>query len=363
MLKRILRTVVAHVIVLLLFIFGTIPSDAAVLPEISIPYFGDTVRTKESTIFWYGKVTPSENYTDVRVGYTTTDLSVKTHVFDRQMWYQQNGIVPDTLSQWDAVSLYLFLENGTGMYRFTAQVNHWQDDLVYQKAWINNGNGWVVSSIPFTATSGWRGSSPNDNATDERGWNISFTIPFSSLNLQNPPHDAQWKAVLITHDRDDPAQSVQSTVWPEGANLLDSTTWGSIVFGLPSYTAPSVANTATVTIRHNLNNDIVSDASVGGRTICGAPFDYVDPAIPDFFNGWGDATEADYDGIHREQINIQNQTDVADWPCFSKYYVTFPLNQIPAGKKIVSAQLTMHEFGGSNPSQATPSLIQVHSVS
>ncbi|MBI4130501.1 DNRLRE domain-containing protein [Candidatus Roizmanbacteria bacterium] len=357
MLKRFLRIIYIEALYFLLFFMGTVTAYAAALPEISIPYFGDTVRTKESTIFWYGKVTPSDNYTDVRAGYTTTDLSIKTHVFDRQMWYQQNGITPDSLSQWDAVSLYLVPDNGSGsMYRFTAQVNHWQSRTNYQAAWENTGNGWIVSPIPFTATSGWRGSSPNDNATDERGWNISFTIPFSSLNLQNSPHGAQWKVALITHDRDDPAQAVRSIAWPEGVNLADSTTWGNVIFGLTTYGTPAVTNTATATIRHNLNGAVMTDASVGGRTVCGDPFN------PDFFNGWGDATEDDYTPNHISQINIQNQTDVADWPCFSKFYVTFPLDQIPAGKKIVSATLTMHEFGGSNPSQATPSFIQVQSV-
>jgi hypothetical protein len=54
--------------------------------------------------------------------------------------------------------------------------------------------------------------------------------------------------------------------------------------------------------------------------------------------------------------------DVADWPCFSKYYVTFPLDSLPAGQVIHSATLTLHEFGGSQPADAQASLIQVMSV-
>jgi hypothetical protein len=44
-------------------------------------------------------------------------------------------------------------------------------------------------------------------------------------------------------------------------------------------------------------------------------------------------------------FNIQNQIDVADWPCFSKYYIIFPLDNIPAGKAIISAKLTLYQFG------------------
>jgi hypothetical protein len=61
-------------------------------------------------------------------------------------------------------------------------------------------------------------------------------------------------------------------------------------------------------------------------------------------------------------FNIQNQSDIADWPCFSKYYVTFPLDAVPSGKTIVSAKLAMYQFGNSDPVHATPSLIQVLTV-
>ena len=49
-----------------------------------------------------------------------------------------------------------------------------------------------------------------------------------------------------------------------------------------------------------------------------------------------------------EEIVIQNQKDVADFPCFSRYYITFPLGFIPHGKVIISATLTLHQFGNSN---------------
>ena len=44
---------------------------------------------------------------------------------------------------------------------------------------------------------------------------------------------------------------------------------------------------------------------------------------------------------------VQNQRDIADWPCYSKYFVKFPLDKIPSGKSILDARLTMHLFGNS----------------
>ncbi|MDW8291430.1 MAG: DNRLRE domain-containing protein, partial [Armatimonadota bacterium] len=49
-----------------------------------------------------------------------------------------------------------------------------------------------------------------------------------------------------------------------------------------------------------------------------------------------------------------------DWPCFSKYYITFPLDSIPQGKTIMRARLTLYHFGNSGgPGEARPSWIQV----
>jgi len=75
---------------------------------------------------------------------------------------------------------------------------------------------------------------------------------------------------------------------------------------------------------------------------------------------WG---QANYGG--ELYFNVQNQEDVSDWPCFSKYYVTFPLNAIPAGQVVISATLTLHQFGnagqGWDPGPQ-PSFIQVLTI-
>jgi hypothetical protein len=95
----------------------------------------------------------------------------------------------------------------------------------------------------------------------------------------------------------------------------------------------------------------VIDAAVGGTTgnLCPGDPNYI-------WNEWGNANFAD-----ASDFNIQNQADLADWPCFAKYYITFPLDSIPAGKVIVSATLTLHQFGNSGQGWTPPpepSLIQ-----
>jgi hypothetical protein len=98
------------------------------------------------------------------------------------------------------------------------------------------------------------------------------------------------------------------------------------------------------------STDTVLDASVGGYTTCGN-------GGQDKWTLWGDRVFTN--ASENEVAVIQNQKLVADWPCFSRYYITFPLNRVPAGKVILSAKLTMYEFGGSDPKLAKPSYIQL----
>jgi hypothetical protein len=76
-----------------------------------------------------------------------------------------------------------------------------------------------------------------------------------------------------------------------------------------------------------------------------------------FFSDWGNARQAGH-----TQANVQNQADIADWPCFSKYYVTFPLNGLPRGLDVHQAELILHQFGQGGGSDwnppATRSLVQ-----
>ena len=92
---------------------------------------------------------------------------------------------------------------------------------------------------------------------------------------------------------------------------------------------------------------------MGGYTTCGGNTDY--------WTEWGTTTWATYNS-ERSDFNVQNQSDISDWPCFARYYITFPLTTVPATKVIRSATLTLYQIGNSNPALAQPSLLQVLTV-
>ncbi len=334
--------------------------------RVNAPYFNvSDVDTKfsELAVFWFGKVERSSNYADVRVGYNNNELYIYVAIFDRRIWYDE-APTPATLTNWDAVSLYLNIDGAVGSavagrsYRFVAQMNGGgssQHHVAYQPS----GSNWTQTDVSFTARPGWRGERLNDDG-DDRGWAMGFRIPFSSLGLTGRPVDGTiWGMALSVHDRDAATStSLPATLWPPTANLSVPSTWGGLRFGLPGYTPPTVSSTSTYTIRHRLNGANVPDGMVGGGFTCGDGLD--------FWTQWGEQTYymlPDSPGEERGDFNIQNQSDIADWPCFARNYVTFPLDSLPPGLAVVSATLTLHQFGQSGqPGSAKASLIQVLTV-
>ena len=310
------------------------------IPTVNAPFFNDEVQYAKTAVFWFGDVTLTDNYADVRVGYSPDELYVHVSVFDRRLWYDTDHS-QNELTQWDAVSLFLNIDGNRGAapdtnaYQFVGQLNWWEDDQDWKASYQGNGSDWEPNSIPFRIFSGWRGNAPNDNNND-RGWNMHFLIPFESFGLSDPPSEGEvWGMSLILHDRDDAQGTpIAKKIWPDSSNHIQPETWGKLRFGLPDYNPASTDVEGNTTIQHKLNGAAVMDAHVGGHTVCGQDYS------PDFFDGWGEANYANY-----EQINIQNQSDVSDWPCFSKYYAKFPLDQIPPGKEIVSAAFTIYQFG------------------
>ncbi len=211
-------------------------------------------------------------------------------------------------------------------------------------------------ALPFSTISGWRGNAPNDNI-DDRGWSLVYKIPFTSLGLSSPPNtDETWKIAINLYDRDDQTGSpIPIKSWPYRMEDLKPLTWGEISFGVPKTIPSNEVPDGVTMIRHKLNGAQVFDAHVGGGTTCGSDY------WPDFYDGWG---EANLQGA--TQVNIQNQADVADWPCYSKYYVTFPLDTIPLGKEITSATFRFYQFGNSGQGwepAPQPSFIQIGGIS
>ena len=339
------------------------PQDAvervadAVKPRVNAPY---SVPGHEAAVFWFGQVTPSDNYADVRVAYQDDHMFLHVNIMDRRLWYDVTPS-PGELTDWDAVSLYLNMTDPETIlyatrYRFDAQLVWWGDRSAYQAAYRNDMGTWMLVDVPFTTDSSWNGDVPNTDV-DDRGWSLLYDIPYTSLGLNGiPAQGTVWGIALVLHDRDNEAGPVLSTqTWPATMSPADPNTWGELVFGAPlPYTPLLAAPGGVLTIRHGLDNAIVVDADVGGSSVCG------ELAAPDYFPTWG---ELNYAG--KEFVNIQNLGHISEWPCFSKYYVTFPLNALPPGKVIFSSYLTLYQFGNAGQGKIPgpqPSMIQVSTI-
>ncbi len=333
-------------------------SAAASFPSrrtINAPYLNSSSiagdHYTEMGVFWFGKVTGSENYTDVRVGYNDNALVVQANVVDRLFWYDVNAR-PAKLLKSDAVSLFLQVGNpnttslNNQTYRLVAGLNWWEDQAQYRAEYRAANGKWQPADVGFTAKSGYAGANFNNNKVN-RGWAMTFTIPFSSLGLSGRPSDGtQWDLAVMVHDRDG-GRVNPARYWPETYRAANPSTWGRLRFGMPVYNAPAHTGGGTVTVRHKLNGQVVSDAGVGGDigNLCNPN---------NLWQSWGTRNFR-----NAATVNIQNQGYIGDWPCFARFYVKFPLNKVPKGKVIVSAKLVVHEWGGSDFSQAQPSLIQI----
>lgn len=338
-------------------------------PRIAIPFINvapDLMNdhTGELSVFWFGEVRNAENYTDVRMGYNSQELFIRLHVFDRRCWFDETEPLNEP-TKWDAAAVYLNLDGNTGnvptsrSYQFLVQFDAfptWNPEWEITKfPYQGNGTGWTLTNLPFNFTSSYTGGVPNDDG-DDRGWTAIIRVPFSSLGLSSAPAQGTiWGLAVVNYDRDDAAGTpIAPKVWPRSVNLNQPSSWGQFVFGLPAASPAPNNATGSVTISQGLNGATVSDASVGGSSQCGAG--------TSFFGNWGDTNEIFYNPVLSD-FNIQNQGNVADWPCFSKVYIAFPLNQVPAGKRILSATLTMYVFGNSGiAGQEHASLIHVYSL-
>lgn len=321
-----------------------------------IPFFDTTddvwaKRYSAMGIFWFGQVTTSDNYIDVRTGYNQTSLYINLAIMDRLLWYGDPPS-PDTLLNWDSASLYLTVPatggNPAQTMRFDAMLS-WDGNAAartnYQAAYRWDGSGWTATSQPFATYSGWQGIIPNDN-TEDKGWFVTFEVPYSTLGAKLPLLEDVWQMGIKVNNRNSGTSTTLTTkTWPDNLVPDSPASYGRIAFGIPNYIAPPATNPQTITIRQG-NGVTVKDGMVGGSALCGQN---LDP-----WTQWGTQT---YPGAI--YLNIQNQANLGDWPCFSRYYVTFPIGAIPTGKKIISASLMLHNFGGSDPSQADGSIIQV----
>jgi hypothetical protein len=312
-----------------------------------IPLLADPagVDFDQMAIFWFGKISPTENYIETRVAYTSTEIYVRLTVFDRLIWYNESNPSAANLPNWDSVSVYFDLNNGSSLSARTFRLDagardDWLPPDDYQYAYTGANAAWTPASLAFSTSTYARWESATvgglNNGQDNRGWILDYHIPLSSLGLSAAPAASSvWKLAVAVHDRDDFNSAPNpDKVWPPAMQAGAPATWGTLVFGAPVYTPAPAVTEGTLTLRNQLNGVSVPDAMVGGGTLCGATLNY--------WTEWGNSNDAG-----ASQVNVQNQADVADWPCFSKYYITFPLSGIPPGKVIKSAVLTMYQFGNS----------------
>jgi hypothetical protein len=315
----------------------------------------------QAAVFWFGALSPNSNSVDVRIGATDSELVVYLAIFDRRLWHDDAlsaAANAATLAEWDAVTLLLerpaTASAAAARWRVTAQMNFSPNPAVAQRVEIWQNGTWVATTLPVAATSGWRGERLNDD-TDDRGWVETFRIPLAALGLPTGAMQADGAFLrmgLTVHDRDQRTGGAETPqVWPAGMSAADSATWGWLQLGAPQWQPPGVQATGETLIRRVREGDgTVPDAGVGGTTgnLCGGN-------TPSFWEVWPNANWGD-----ERDANVQNQIDTADWPCYARYYVTFPLESVPAGKVIVGATLTLHQYGNSGTFDlAQPSWIQV----
>ncbi len=338
---------------------SVLAQQADAVRRVNVPYWdwaaGDPYPSH--SVFWFGQVGPSTNYVDVRTIYYDEHLEVHAHIVDRNL-YQSDPVAAVDLTEWDAISLYLHLGGNagdaptSGAYRFDVQLGQWDEPDYGQRAFTGDGASWVAAPVPFTAETSWRGTDGPNSGRDSKGWTVSVIMPFSSFGLAGPPPPGtQWGFAVALHDRDSLDAAATITTWPEYINLVAPGSWGQLHFGRVDDWVHDAVTTGETTIRQGVDGVTVPDAHVGGHGNCGAGLDH-----------WSEWGVANYAG--ETQINIQNQWDISDYPCFSKYYVTFPLDTIPAGKTIFAAEVTLFLFGnaGYQPSDAPVSAIQAFTV-
>jgi hypothetical protein len=331
--------------------------------RVNAPFYDGGTHFSDAAIFWLGEVTPSENYADVRVYYTPEALFVRVSVFDRLL-YSDNTPSATELLDWDAVSVMLDLENagsapGTNTYRFDVQVNNQPTNMEnFRASFRGNGTNWALAAVDFNGVAGFRWESSTvggiNTGLNNRGWQASYVIPFTSLGLPGAPLEGtMWKLGVAVHDRESLQQASQDVnSWPSNLDANTPTSWGELRYGLPQYSPPASPEVGMLTVRNGLNGTHVQDAAVGGTigNLCPGDPVYI-------WNYWGNANYGD-----DPSFNVQNQADLADWPCFSKYFINFPLNQMLPGKVILHAELTVYLFGNSDPNYAQDTLVQILAI-
>lgn len=335
--------------------------------RVNAPYFDDDVTWAETAIFWLGQNqqgdAPTRNYTDVRVGYTPEALAIRLTVADYYLWYDDDATPSSDLTQWDAAAIYLDTSGDgaaapqTDDYWFLVGAHmDWQTHSNYMRQARGTGSGWNTGWTP--SGSGWESwatlswycnHGPNDNDCIDYGWMAILTVPWDTLGLSGPPADGTiWGLGVQVYDRDLSGGSpLTPEVWPETFASANPSSWGELAFNPPAYEPPAAVVEGSITLRRGLSGT-VEDAWMGGGGTCGGGH-----------NGGSETNHGDSGDLY-----TGSETAVTHLPCFNKSYLRFYLDDVPAGRTILSASLTLHLWGhaGETPDLAQPSWVHLFSV-
>lgn len=343
-------------------------------------------------VFWFGRVDRRNNHAQCRAGFSDEYLLLQCAVFDRQIY--DEAPTPAAIPEWDAWAWSFDLDGDPAKseldersFRIVAQAG--RHGTAQTALLRGDGGSWTESGLPLgddiVATPdriciarGYRG----EGRDESRGWHVDAFVPWSVVGLAGPPTGtaAIWNVALTVFDRDDLAGSLRGEPqhWPgAGYDPVAPSTWAAWEFlgapflgrvesgavagtGRPAYAVahaarPFVRGTeTTVAIRQGLEGDAVENAAVGASDrLCSGDDDY----------NFGDGAESFGGNTGREYFHVQNQEDYADWPCFARLYVKFPLARVPAGKALVSATLRLHHaMPTSGGDQGNWSLVQAFAV-
>lgn len=304
-----------------------------------------------SSIFWFGRAGENDNYVDVRTTYDASNLYVQANIIDYYLWW--DSAAASDPRTFDAFAMYLDTDGvrtslpASDDYFFVSGFRWYttSGDARWQRQGRGTGTAWDETWRPATAWADqigyrWYSSGPNNNSDRDAGWVATMTVPWTTLGLAGPPAaGTTWALGVQVLDRDDASAPRASIAWPETFVQNAPTSWARFAFD-PARPSPA-AGASTLRVRRGLNGQVADAYAGGGGTCAGGIY------------GGGDTPHPTGD------LFVQNQSDVADFPCFTKTYLRFDLSALPAGKTIRSATLEVYQFGGSEPTLAQPSYIQL----
>jgi hypothetical protein len=175
----------------------------------------------------------------------------------------------------------------------------------------------VTKRVPYTGAPGWDVANRCSDSVCS-GWSVYGFFPWEDFGGK-PTTGTLWP-LKVTFDDTDAGPTGRVTWPPSGL--------GTLRWGLP------LNNGRNATKAHYLTVELSGDSMLGGGTDCGIG------DRPGYFSSWGRRNWGS-----SPHVNVQMQWDVADWPCYSKYFAQWSLKDLPPTTTVISATIEMRQFG------------------